>query len=202
MACRLLGFQRPICTHSVGVGTVKQRRPQSSPSQESCSESASAPSVAPAPMLEESTSFFEEGSFFEDLNHEASHAGPPPTDNGEPLEPYIRGWMALVLDANFDEVRIHQGATAQNRTDARGARAFADGDALHFGAGQFAPESTQSQQLLAHELTHTKQHTQGQLNQPANDDAVAGDQSPVDQQATQAEAPSTSEAALLAAIGQ
>jgi hypothetical protein len=43
-----------------------------------------------------------------------------------------------------------------------GAKAFAQGNDVHFGAGAFNPDSAGGKQLLAHEATHVVQ--QGQSN--------------------------------------
>ncbi len=55
---------------------------------------------------------------------------------------------------DLSHVRVHTGATASAAARAVGARAFAVGDHIVFGAGRFDPQSEAGQRLLAHELTH------------------------------------------------
>ena len=43
----------------------------------------------------------------------------------------------------------------------RCARAYALGQDIHFGGGQYDPGSSESERLLAHEVAHTVQQTGG-----------------------------------------
>jgi len=65
--------------------------------------------------------------------------------------------MEARLGHSFADVRVHSdpGAAGQART--LGARAFAIGRDVVFGARQFAPGTPAGQALLAHELTHVVQ---------------------------------------------
>jgi hypothetical protein len=75
----------------------------------------------------------------------------------------------------FSGVHVHTDARAAESARAVGALAYTVGDNLVFGSGQFAPETTSGQRLLAHELTHT-------LQQSGNDRLVMGtwDKAPAD----------------------
>src|SRR5262249_19927207 len=45
-----------------------------------------------------------------------------------------------------------------------GARAFAHGSNVYFGAGQYQPETVPGRWLLAHEIVHTQQSVQGVIS--------------------------------------
>jgi hypothetical protein len=70
-------------------------------------------------------------------------------------------------------VRIHTGRDAEASAGAIGARAYASGSDVVFGAGQFAPTTPSGRRLLAHELTHTIQQTGG--GPPGSGGLVAGE---------------------------
>ncbi len=59
--------------------------------------------------------------------------------------------------ADLSGVRIHTGAESQAAAAAVGAKAYAVGEDIHFGAGQFDPSSRDGQHLIAHEVAHTIQ---------------------------------------------
>lgn len=68
--------------------------------------------------------------------------------------------------SDFSQVRVHTDAHAAGVADAMGARAFASGNDVYFGAGQLTPP------LLAHELAHVGQQAQ---HGPAVDFQPKGD---------------------------
>jgi hypothetical protein len=61
--------------------------------------------------------------------------------------------------SDFSNVRVHTGKHAAESARAIHAHAYTIGERIVFGAGQFSPESTTGQQLLAHELTHVVQQS-------------------------------------------
>lgn len=83
---------------------------------------------------------------------------------GQALGAEVRRFMEPRFGANFDGVRIHTDDTAARLAGQMQARAFAVGQQIFFGAGQFRPESRDGRELIAHELTHTLQ--QGAGRQP------------------------------------
>ena len=76
---------------------------------------------------------------------------------GEPLHRDVQGLMESRFGEPFDDVRVHTGDRAAEAADSVQARAFTVGSNVVFGAGEFAPESTEGRRLLAHELTHVVQ---------------------------------------------
>ena len=67
--------------------------------------------------------------------------------------------MEQRFGCDFSEVRIHLGANADQSTREVSAVAYTVGRDIVFGAGRFAPETTDGRRLLAHELTHVVQQT-------------------------------------------
>ena len=58
---------------------------------------------------------------------------------------------------DFGSVRIHADGSAAEAANRLGARAFAIGPDIGFGAGQFAPNTPEGRGLLEHELVHVVQ---------------------------------------------
>ncbi|GAA1970439.1 DUF4157 domain-containing protein [Kitasatospora viridis] len=81
--------------------------------------------------------------------HEVLNSG------GRPLDEVTRTDMEGRLGADFSDVRIHDGITAQRSAAEIGARAYTSGNHVVIGAGG-ADKHT-----LAHELTHVIQQRQG-----------------------------------------
>ena len=76
---------------------------------------------------------------------------------GQALSPTLRAFMEPRFGADFSAVRLHAGAEAATLSRGLGARAFTAGAHIHFGAGQFQPETAAGRELIAHELAHTLQ---------------------------------------------
>jgi hypothetical protein len=81
---------------------------------------------------------------------------------GRQLEPRIRQTMESFFQANFSEVRVHEGPAAQGL----GALAFTMGENLHFAPGLYDPTRLEGVELLAHELTHVVQQREGRVANP------------------------------------
>lgn len=69
---------------------------------------------------------------------------------------------ALKRSSGFDgsKVRLHADAASASAAQRLQARAYAFGDDIHFGAGQYQPHSAAGRHLLAHELAHVAQQRQ------------------------------------------
>ena len=86
---------------------------------------------------------------------EASRGG------GSPLPAPTQRFMESRFGTDFGGVRIHTGSEASHLSGELNAQAFTVGSDIYFNQGKFAPESASGQYLLAHELTHTIQQTDG-----------------------------------------
>lgn len=64
---------------------------------------------------------------------------------------------------DFSSVRIHTDAAAIEAAQAIHAHAFTVGTHIHFNRGAYNPDSSEGAELLAHELTHVRQHMEGRL---------------------------------------
>ncbi|HYB44815.1 MAG TPA: DUF4157 domain-containing protein [Candidatus Methylomirabilis sp.] len=71
-------------------------------------------------------------------------------------EPVADGRALLPAPGGFDlsRIRIHTDASAAASARAVGARAYAVGDRIVFGEGQYRPATGEGRRLLAHELVH------------------------------------------------
>lgn len=76
---------------------------------------------------------------------------------GRPLEPALRQDMEQRFGHDFGRVRVHTGAAAEQSARDVNANAYTMGPDIVFGAGRFAPGTTEGRRLIAHELTHVVQ---------------------------------------------
>jgi hypothetical protein len=76
---------------------------------------------------------------------------------GEPLDAGARSFFGSRFGRDFSGVRVHTDAKAAESAETLGARAFAYGQHIAFGAGRYRPETDDGKRLLAHELTHVIQ---------------------------------------------
>jgi len=103
-----------------------------------------------------------------ELNQDLENSVQQAKSGGQPLGDNVRGTMEQAFNADFNSVKIHTGSTADTLNRSLSARAFTSGQDVFFRSGQYNPDSSAGQELLAHELTHTIQQgavtTQGKEN--------------------------------------
>jgi hypothetical protein len=81
---------------------------------------------------------------------------------GLPLDPSSRDFFASSFAGHdFTDVRVHTDTEAAQSAASVDALAYTVGTDVFFAAGQYAPETSAGQQLLAHELTHVMQQGEG-----------------------------------------
>jgi hypothetical protein len=80
-------------------------------------------------------------------------------DGGQPLSLAARSFMEPRFGQDFSHVRVHTDSTANKAAQALNAHAFTVGPNVAFAAGQYAPETSVGQRLLAHELSHVLQQS-------------------------------------------
>jgi hypothetical protein len=80
---------------------------------------------------------------------------------GRPLAPAVRQDMEERLGHDFSNVRVHSDATAEQSARELNARAYTLGRDIVIGAGRLKPETPEGRRLIAHELTHVVQQTEG-----------------------------------------
>jgi len=77
--------------------------------------------------------------------------------SGRPLAESERAYFEPRFGADFSRVRVHTDTRAADSARALNARAFTVGQDMVFGAGQYAPGTSEGRRLMAHELTHVVQ---------------------------------------------
>ena len=93
--------------------------------------------------------------------------------SGHTLDPATRASMESHFDHDFSSVQIHTDAKAAASAQAVNAQAYTVGRDVVFGPGKYVPETSEGKQLLAHELTHVLQQSNGlqgelAMSQPGN----------------------------------
>ncbi|HWW75932.1 MAG TPA: DUF4157 domain-containing protein [Pyrinomonadaceae bacterium] len=86
---------------------------------------------------------------------------------GRPLDASTREFMETRFGHDFGRVRVHTDAHAAESAGELNALAYTVGSNVVFGAGRYRPETAEGRRLLAHELTHTLQQSNGFQNGPA-----------------------------------
>ena len=95
--------------------------------------------------------------------------------SGRPLDGATRQTMEARFGHDFGSVRVHDDARAAASAGAVAAKAYTVGNHVVFGAGSFAPSSSEGNRLLAHELTHVVQQqgaapgTVSEISSPSDD---------------------------------
>jgi outer membrane protein OmpA-like peptidoglycan-associated protein len=80
---------------------------------------------------------------------------------GQPLDTGTRAFFEPRFGSDFSAVRVHTDAKAAESARAVNALAYTVGRNIVFGEGQHAPQTTAGRRLMAHELTHSLQQTNG-----------------------------------------
>lgn len=83
--------------------------------------------------------------------------GPARVSSGAALPAAMRSRIEGPLAHDMSNVRIYADSRAADDAGRIGAAAFTVGDAVHFGAGRYEPDTPAGRQLLAHELAHVAQ---------------------------------------------
>jgi hypothetical protein len=76
---------------------------------------------------------------------------------GGPLHAPIRDRLSESLGDELADVRVHTDDTANELNRSVSARAFATGSDIFFAQGEYQPESTSGERLIAHEAVHVVQ---------------------------------------------
>jgi len=87
----------------------------------------------------------------------------PARGGGTRLPAEARTFMEPRFGFRFDAVRVHADAEADALNRALSAEAFTLGTHLYFRAGRFNPSTEGGRRLLAHELAHVVQQSEGRV---------------------------------------
>lgn len=95
----------------------------------------------------------------------------------EALPESTRVLMGRRFGSDFSSVRIHRGEQAAASAQSIDARAYTSGNDIVFNSGEYQPNTSSGQRLLAHELVHTLQQTGGvqRQEQSASSSSAAKD---------------------------
>lgn len=117
---------------------------------------------------------FREGN----LDNELAQA----TSLGTPLPDDVLGLMEPRFNFDFGQVKVHTDANADRLNQDLNAQALTHGQDIFFRAGEYSPDSSSGQRLIAHELTHIVQ----QANQSGRQDAISTPHDAAEQEADRA----------------
>ena len=80
-------------------------------------------------------------------------------EGGLPMPEALRSQMESGFGADFSGVRLHTGSRSADLSRGIQAKAFTYGNDIFFNRGQYSPDTTAGQHLIAHELTHVVQQS-------------------------------------------
>lgn len=81
--------------------------------------------------------------------------------SGQPLDHASRAFFEPRFGRDFSTVQVHAGPAAAQSAHDLSAHAYTLGRDIVFGEGRFAPSTPSGRQLLAHELAHVVQQSDG-----------------------------------------
>jgi hypothetical protein len=79
------------------------------------------------------------------------------SNSGKPLDPETRSYMESRFRDDFSQVRVHTDTNAAESAKTVSADAYTVKQDIVFDAGNYAPDTSTGQRLLAHELAHVVQ---------------------------------------------
>ncbi|MBZ9752717.1 DUF4157 domain-containing protein [Deinococcus sp. HMF7604] len=91
--------------------------------------------------------------------------------SGNPLPETVQRHLEQGLNHDLSKVRIHDDAEADLMAKGVNAMAFTTGTDIFFQSGKFSPNTQSGLELLAHEVTHTVQQSQGRVGKGIDPDA-------------------------------
>ncbi len=80
---------------------------------------------------------------------------------GQPLDSAMQARMGQATGHDFGDVKVHTSPESAELSQQVGAVAFTTGKDIFFNQGAYNPQSSNGQELLAHELTHVVQQSTG-----------------------------------------
>lgn len=99
----------------------------------------------------------------------AAGASLPGISGGHALNSRLTAAFEPTLGPSVHQVRLHHDRRAADWAAGLNARAFAYGNDVVFGAGQYRPHSRDGQRLLAHELAHVARGETGVIRRDPGD---------------------------------
>jgi len=94
---------------------------------------------------------------------------------GRPLPESVQSQMENSFDHDFSRVRVHSNQKAAESARQTDAIAYTVGSHVVFGAGRYAPQSSDGYRLLRHELAHVVQQSSASSRAPFGPIGAASD---------------------------
>jgi hypothetical protein len=126
---------------------------------------------------------------FESAARNAMPVATPPVlagGGGHALDSETQDSMGASFNQDFSSVRIHDDSAANEAARDLNARAFTTGRDVYFRQGAYDPGSDSGRKLLAHELTHVVQQSQGAKGVGTSVFSVSHPSDPLEHEADQA----------------
>jgi hypothetical protein len=105
--------------------------------------------------------------------------------NGQSLDSATQDAMGASFNRDFSGVRVHDDSAAHQASKDLNARAFTTGRDIYFSQGAYNPVSDSGRKLLAHELTHVVQQSEGTPSVSASGLSVSHPADPSEREADQ-----------------
>jgi len=83
---------------------------------------------------------------------------------GRSMNESVQREMESKMGGDFSDVQVHTGPQAAAAAESIHARAFTVGNHVAFNRGEYQPGSDDGKRVLAHELTHVRQQTDGRVS--------------------------------------
>lgn len=100
-----------------------------------------------------------EGTF--DLDEQIASRINSARGSGQALDGAVQQKMSESMGTDFSGVRVHTGSESHQLNEQLSAKAFTTGNDIFFRGGEYNPQSSGGQELIAHELTHVVQQGSG-----------------------------------------
>ena len=98
-----------------------------------------------------------------DLDNETADRINSQRGGGQPLDGQVQTRMSDATGHDFSGVKVHTSPESDQLNHQLGAKAFTTGGDIFFRSGAYQPQSSEGQELLAHELTHVVQQSSGSV---------------------------------------
>jgi hypothetical protein len=106
--------------------------------------------------------------------------------SGRSLDSATQDAMGASFNHDFSGVRVHDDSAAHQASKELNARAFTTGRDIYFSQGAYNPVSDSGRKLLAHELTHVVQQSEGAASLNPSALSVSHPSDPLEQEADRA----------------
>jgi hypothetical protein len=102
-----------------------------------------------------------------ELNEDTASRVNQERSGGQPLMEGVQKQMGAALGYDLSGVHVHTSPEADSLNRELGAKAFTTGQDIFFREGNYDPNTSSGQQLIAHELTHVVQQGTGEVSSDA-----------------------------------